>query len=944
MQIKQKGKSTASERAFTLLAALFVTAILLFGGQVLALFGDVVGQHATAESGYLCAQAVLKIDDQTGDLMNAPTSIDSTCPPAQHLQVNLPDPNPNCDDLLCNGQYQGETRTVVQPNTIQKFSYTLTNVGTVDYQNYTGNRIAAWLDAAYLPVSYLTFSGTQYINSGISQTTTNIGVVADYQYSSMLSGQTSSVLFGARGAGAVNQALMAIANYSPSQMLYQFGSASTQIGNATPNTNRNTLTVSNNGRTATLGSGQTVTATAATLTTPYDIFIGAGNQAGTAIAGQYFVGNIYSFRIISSGNLLRDFIPAIDTETGECGLYDKVTKQFLGNAGTGVITCPTPTAADPNSPSLLLYPASVSNATINAELVQLQAGGISPSAIANINGSSCGDLFYGTDAGVISCMTSTLGGTLNQFYAVGSSQTYNYKFVLHAPNNTSSIYSSAKIYLGVSSGAQGTLATNWKQQLHPYISTVVPIGNVPILVDAGHNKHPFLDQVANNPVAINDYLLGLIIATDIEDGNLTNQVEILDDGGFDPSRVGQYEISYRVEDSDGNIVTLALTVEVWNFVKIASGMYHGIALGSEGSVWTWGYNSDGQRGQGNTNGAATMRAPTQVAQSALGNLPAIDIAGSNNTSCAVNSAGTAYCWGDGSNGALGNGSSSDVSSPTPVTMPNGIIFTQIAGAQGAGTNGFFAALGSDGNVYTWGYGGGYRLGTGSTSNVTVPTKITTTGDVVQISQGASSGSAVTMSGQVYVWGMNGYGQLALGNTTASNATTSTPHIVNGLPGSVVQVSTGGYSNYGFTLAITAAGDVWAWGWTYGVNGNSGGNKTTPVQVPVVSGVRQVNAAADFANYVVGNNVYSLGYANYGETFLGTISTTSTPTISPLINVAGNVGMVAGGYDNAWILSADGKTVYGIGYCNALGQEFGSTSVQTTSTSSVVPWSFTPPTL
>lgn len=479
---------------------------------------------------------------------------------------------------------------------------------------------------------------------------------------------------------------------------------------------------------------------------------------------------------------------------------------------------------------------------------------------------------------------------------------------------------------------------NWSAQDQArfnILSEVIPdTNNKPIISPTSEAKFEYF-------VGTDVDLTKFATAHDAEDGDITGNIVITSSPQFDKNSPGEYTIYYNVTDSGGKSAdTYSIKIIVWNFIKIDNGQYHGVALGSNGSVWTWGYNSVGQRGLGHTTSASSYRSPTRIPQSAFGNKPIIDIAGSNYTSCALNDAGAAFCWGMGSYGALGNGGTSNSSSPQAVIMPSSVTFTSLSGAHGNGTYGLFVAVGSDMNAYTWGNGSSYRLGTGSTGNVTSPTKITDSNNIIQASQGSSGGTAVTTSGDVYVWGMNGFGQLALGNTTASNATTSRPQIVTGLPSNIIQTSTGGYANYGFTIARTSTGDVWGWGWDYGVNGNNGGNWTTPQHYNTLSNITDINTGADFSHFISNNDIYGVGYANYGELFIGNTTTQGpTPVKSTMANVAGNVGMVASGYDNAWILSKDGKTLWGIGFSDAAGQEFGSSLVQTTSTSSVVPWTF-----
>ncbi|MCL2110129.1 hypothetical protein FWH30_00885 [Microgenomates group bacterium] len=600
-----------------------------------------------------------------------------------------------------------------------------------------------------------------------------------------------------------------------------------------------------------------------------------------------------------------------------------------------------------NPMSILLYAVDTDETIINAEVAGMQSGltTTAPSAISNLDGSVCSELFLGTNPEVDSCLTGILDTTWGEEYLTGESRTYDYKFVLFVPEEIIPLHSEAWVNFGIVSGAKGITAINWQQQLNPYVSAVALIVDVPVILDAGMNRQPFIDQIGTDSASIQDYLAALVTAADGEDGECEFMgsgctIAIVSDGGFDPTTAGVYEVKYVAENNLGLQSFLELVVEVWDFEKIAGGFRHGIALGSNGSVWTWGYNGEGQRGQGNTNNASTMRAPTQVGQSHFGGWRAIDIAASVNTSCVVSEVGVVYCWGDGANGALGNGSTVNISLPKEVTMPSGIAFTQIAGSQGDDIRGLFVALGDDGDVYVWGNGANYRLGTGSYDNVLVPTKITDNGDFIQVSQGSSSGAALNALGQVYVWGMNGFGQLAQGNTNNSDAITSLPQLVNGLP-AIQQLSTGGYSNYGTTLALATNGDVWAWGRSYGVNGNSGGHATTPVKIPAVSNVRQVNSGADFAHYVIGNDLWALGYADSGELFYGNTATHGYPVQSPLVNVVGNVGMVIGGYNNAWILSIDRKTVWGIGANDAGSQRFGSTIMQSGSINAVVPWTFIP---
>ena len=95
---------------------------------------------------------------------------------------------------------------------------------------------------------------------------------------------------------------------------------------------------------------------------------------------------------------------------------------------------------------------------------------------------------------------------------------------------------------------------------------------------------------------------------------------------------------------------------------IASGVAHGCALKSDGTVWCWGDNTLGQLGDGTEGG----NSPNPV-QTLVTNATAIASGPGSNHTCALLATRTVSCWGDDSQGQLGDGTTS--SSPTPRTVP-----------------------------------------------------------------------------------------------------------------------------------------------------------------------------------------------------------------------------------------------------------------------------------
>ncbi len=101
-------------------------------------------------------------------------------------------------------------------------------------------------------------------------------------------------------------------------------------------------------------------------------------------------------------------------------------------------------------------------------------------------------------------------------------------------------------------------------------------------------------------------------------------------------------------------------------VAIAGGLYHSLALKSDGTVWVWGYNGDGELGNG-TN--ANSSVPSQLA----GLTGVVAIASGGETSLALKSNGTVWAWGMNSFGELGNGSNSNSNVPVEVSGLTGAV-------------------------------------------------------------------------------------------------------------------------------------------------------------------------------------------------------------------------------------------------------------------------------
>jgi alpha-tubulin suppressor-like RCC1 family protein len=283
------------------------------------------------------------------------------------------------------------------------------------------------------------------------------------------------------------------------------------------------------------------------------------------------------------------------------------------------------------------------------------------------------------------------------------------------------------------------------------------------------------------------------------------------------------------------------------------------ALTVSGGVECWGQNVDGELGNGSTqpsNGTIPVNVVPGLVMGLTSGATAVAAGARAVSACAV-AGGGVKCWGV-NGGALGNGSAAGSSPvPVPITGFTGTVSSVAVGGASLGSE-FVCAIVSGGGVECWGTNSYGQLGSGTTTNSTIPVQVTgLTSGVTAVSTGTSTACAVTAGGGVQCWGFGGDGEL--GNLSTGNS--SVPVAVMGLTSGVASVSTGGSS----ACALTTSGGVECWGLNSSgqLGNNSTTNSTTPVQVATLtSGVTAVSVGNAFACAVVSGGVWCWG-AGYG---------------------------------------------------------------------------------
>ena len=351
------------------------------------------------------------------------------------------------------------------------------------------------------------------------------------------------------------------------------------------------------------------------------------------------------------------------------------------------------------------------------------------------------------------------------------------------------------------------------------------------------------------------------------------------------------------------------------FTVLAVGGHHSVGLGSDGVAYSWGDDYYGQLGDGTTTDRSTPGAvslPSGVRFTAVS-------AGGEHT-LALGDDGRAYAWGFNRFGQLGDGTTTTRSTPVPVTgLPTGVRLTAVSAG-----GGHSLALGSDGVTYAWGYNNNGELGVGRTAGDRLtPVPVTTLPAGVRLtalSAGADHNLAQGSDGVTYAWGLNARGELGDGTTTDRY----TPVAVTGLPAGVrlTTVAVGAANS----LGLGSDGALYAWG--YNADGELGDGTTTdratPVRVTTVVGATAI-AAGGLTSYVLVPNTatgaYATGYDLYGQLGDGTTDDRSTlrpvgaaghrPTLRTVVSGGGSLHALGLGYDGV-------AYAWGSGYSGQLG--------------------------
>ncbi len=248
----------------------------------------------------------------------------------------------------------------------------------------------------------------------------------------------------------------------------------------------------------------------------------------------------------------------------------------------------------------------------------------------------------------------------------------------------------------------------------------------------------------------------------------------------------------------------------WAYVD--SGTDHSCGLRSNGTVYCWGNNSEGEIGDGTT---VNKLVPTEVTGSYS---DWSFISAADSSTCGIRG-GKIFCWGDNTYGQLGDGTNNNSSSPVEISGG-------FSDWSRVWSNRRFSCGIRSGRGYCWGVNSNGQLGIGSTTPTNVPTQIAGSHTDWSIITGENNTACGIRGGATYCWGLRDYGRVGDGGATTGNQTT--PALVTGGFTDYVHIGT----NVEYSCGARDNGSIYCWG--RNESGEFGVGNTTDSATPIAA--------------------------------------------------------------------------------------------------------------
>ena len=270
--------------------------------------------------------------------------------------------------------------------------------------------------------------------------------------------------------------------------------------------------------------------------------------------------------------------------------------------------------------------------------------------------------------------------------------------------------------------------------------------------------------------------------------------------------IGTYQFSVQHTDSNGNVGSCfgSIAYEYKEGIKaISAGEQHTCAIIQDDSLYCWGSNRHGQLG----NGSASSQYTSVTVDLGIGRTAKSVSAGYGDT-CAILDDNSLKCWGSSTRTPSAPSSIDLGTDRMAIAVSLGTSSRETDFRYTLeDTFEHICAILDDDSLKCWGYNAHAQLGDGSTTNRSTPTAINflgTNNGIMEIDAGTDYTCAILNSGSLKCWGDNGRGRLGDGTTTDRH----TPTAVNlGTERTAIAVSAG----YSHTCAVLENGSLKCWG-------------------------------------------------------------------------------------------------------------------------------------
>ena len=301
------------------------------------------------------------------------------------------------------------------------------------------------------------------------------------------------------------------------------------------------------------------------------------------------------------------------------------------------------------------------------------------------------------------------------------------------------------------------------------------------------------------------------------------------------------------------------------------------ALTADGSLYMWGGNDYGQVGIGSTD---NQDKPVKV----LENVKEFRFPDDRNPLCAaVTKDGSLYMWGSDSHGRLANGQLGS-KQLTPYKVEFDRKDTKVANvyfpSDGVSKNG--VAITTDGELYLWGTNSYNEINSSNSMYVTVPTRLLTNVESFTVYRGTCA--AIEKSGALWLWGNNTYGIAGKIRTQSVVSPEEAVHILDGVKEVHIDYENG--------VAVRKNGTLWIWGYGYGQMAGEGDNEQWIPQQQILP-EEEIAGFYEDENYgskyalTAGGELYAWGSNAYGQLGINANAGTSTKNNTPTkISISG----------------------------------------------------------